>query len=244
MISGVYKIQHTESGRLYVGSSKDVLYRLRKHKERLRIGKHVNASLQNAWNKHGEKLFVFEPMIICDEKDLLIYEQSIMDGYQSYKKEFGYNIRKKAESNAGLPSHRLTHKKGDRYNRLTLIELRVRHPNGNKWLCRCDCGKEKIANVSAVKYGKIRSCGCVKSEMLSTNRSLKEGEKYNRLTLISRNGKNQAGSHLWLCSCECGGSVTASASRIKRGALKSCGCLVVEKCREIAKKYNLSRAKR
>lgn len=35
MKSGIYKIVHTASGRLYIGSSIDVLTRIRKHKERL-----------------------------------------------------------------------------------------------------------------------------------------------------------------------------------------------------------------
>ena len=29
------------------------------------------------------------------------------------------------------------------------------------WLCRCDCGNEKIINISNIKSGKTKSCGCL-----------------------------------------------------------------------------------
>lgn len=47
---------------------------------------------------------------------------------------------------------------GQRLGRLTVLH-RV---TGKGWLCRCDCGAEKIVTSTAVK-----SCGCLKSEMIS-----------------------------------------------------------------------------
>lgn len=35
-----------------------------------------------------------------------------------------------------------------------------------KWLCMCDCGREKVTVGSYLKAGKVKSCGCFKSEFM------------------------------------------------------------------------------
>lgn len=45
------------------------------------------------------------------------------------------------------------------------------------------------------------------------------GRKYNLLTVRGRDGK------FYLAVCECGGEIKVSASNIKSGNTKSCGCL-------------------
>ncbi len=57
---GVYIIRHVESGRCYVGSSKNIQVRWNKHREDLRKGKHHSPTLQRAWNKYSETAFLFE----------------------------------------------------------------------------------------------------------------------------------------------------------------------------------------
>jgi AP2 domain. len=55
---------------------------------------------------------------------------------------------------------------GKRFGRLFVIG---RAPNKGKdtvWLCRCDCGTEKVVRGNDIKRGKIESCGCLHSEML------------------------------------------------------------------------------
>lgn len=51
---------------------------------------------------------------------------------------------------------------GIRSGRLVMIK-RVESPNGRKgvfWLCKCDCGKEKISRGDVVARGQVISCGC------------------------------------------------------------------------------------
>lgn len=223
--SGIYKIECTMNGRKYIGSSKDVLYRLRKHKERLRIGKHVNKALQNGFSTYGEECFLFEPMFFCKTEELLAYEQLVMDCYKTTIKPYGYNIRKKAESNSGIDSKSMMHRSGDKYNRLTLISLAEKNPNGNKWLCQCECGKETVATVSAVKYGKIKSCGCYKTETIKLRRKHQAGERYNYLTLVNFEYKGSKILNYWKALCDCGNEIVTPVSRIIRGKIKSCGCL-------------------
>lgn len=49
---------------------------------------------------------------------------------------------------------------GVRYNRLTAVEYK----GEQKWLFRCDCGKEVILHSASVKRGNTKSCGCLKME--------------------------------------------------------------------------------
>lgn len=54
---------------------------------------------------------------------------------------------------------------GQRYGRLIAIS-RVENDRWNnaKWLCQCDCGKEKIINGMDLNRGTVQSCGCLKSD--------------------------------------------------------------------------------
>lgn len=53
------------------------------------------------------------------------------------------------------------------------------------------------------------------------------GQKHNKLTVLEKVGRNEIGV-LWSCTCECGNVVVVAATHIKRGRVKSCGCLKVE----------------
>lgn len=50
------------------------------------------------------------------------------------------------------------------------------------------------------------------------------GEKFGRLTVLSRAENSPAGRLRWLCSCECGGTVTVQRGDLRSGHTKSCGC--------------------
>lgn len=55
---------------------------------------------------------------------------------------------------------------GDRFGNLTVIAYAGRikinkKENRKHWICKCDCGQEKICNDSLLKNGSIKSCGCL-----------------------------------------------------------------------------------
>lgn len=100
--AGVYEIRNTLNNKVYVGSSVNVKRRLAAHRQHLRRGQHATAHLQASWAKHGEAAFEFKQLIVCDKKDVLFYEQRIMDGFKSNQKEFGYNKRIVVETCAGM----------------------------------------------------------------------------------------------------------------------------------------------
>jgi hypothetical protein len=53
---------------------------------------------------------------------------------------------------------------GEKYGRLTVVSRVVTGKPGVKWLCRCDCGKEKIVSTGSLRHSGTRSCGCLKRE--------------------------------------------------------------------------------
>lgn len=53
---------------------------------------------------------------------------------------------------------------GQKFNMLTVLSFQGYHPSHrfNLWLCRCDCGREKIIPGFCLLRGSPRSCGCLK----------------------------------------------------------------------------------
>lgn len=225
MKSGVYKIEHIASGRIYVGSSSDFKTRLRKHREALNRRKHQNSALQNAWNSHGGNAFAFAPLLICSKNDLIFYEQAAINAFRAATKPYGYNIRKIAESNLGVPSGALTYRSGDKYGRLTLISQE--EVGSSMWLCSCECGNEVTVRSASMRQGNTLSCGCYRKEKLSKLKTQhKPGDRFGRLTLVSLHelAAHNNGCHKWLCKCDCGNDHIVNISVLKCGRSKSCGC--------------------
>ena len=52
---------------------------------------------------------------------------------------------------------------GKKYNKLKVISFYDITNNGSRWLCECDCGKQKVIAASQLKRGTTKSCGCLRS---------------------------------------------------------------------------------
>lgn len=67
-----------------------------------------------------------------------------------------------------------------RFGRLVAIEPAVKSKNGWKWLCKCDCGNEKLVYKHLLTSSHTTSCGCYhKKRIHETHR--KHGEAQTRL---------------------------------------------------------------
>lgn len=146
--SGIYEIVNTVNGKRYVGSAVIFKRRWSFHKAQLKMGTHHNGWLQRSWIRHGGESFVFRILILCDKKNLIMYEQIAIDGLNPE-----YNIQRVAGSALGVslpksPEHRKKLSEalmGHRFNagipkseahRRKLSEVRTGVPNpknlGNK----------------------------------------------------------------------------------------------------------------
>jgi group I intron endonuclease len=77
---GIYKIMNTKNGKFYIGSTTMRVYkRLQHHYEMLKVGKHKNQHLQNAWNLYGIDAFQFIVEENLEKSDCLKREQELID---------------------------------------------------------------------------------------------------------------------------------------------------------------------
>lgn len=57
---------------------------------------------------------------------------------------------------------------GKRFSRLVVIsEADRKQGQTSRWLCKCDCGNEKIIKGNHLTSGLTKSCGCLRSEIIS-----------------------------------------------------------------------------
>lgn len=55
---------------------------------------------------------------------------------------------------------------GQRFARLTVVRRVDNAGKLARWLCRCDCGTERIVYATNLVHGKTKSCGCISKELL------------------------------------------------------------------------------
>lgn len=55
---------------------------------------------------------------------------------------------------------------GHRYGSLVVMAEAPARSGRRRWLCRCDCGVEKVIGQTNLRHGKTQSCGCRKREVL------------------------------------------------------------------------------
>jgi hypothetical protein len=53
---------------------------------------------------------------------------------------------------------------GNRYGRLLVLDRTANLGKEPRWLCRCECGTEKLVLGLSLKSGSTRSCGCLAVE--------------------------------------------------------------------------------
>lgn len=97
----------------------------------------------------------------------------------------------------------------------------------SRWLCRCDCGNEKVILGSSLVTGHTKSCGCL-SKRYKVNDSDMIGKKFGMLTVVSRaeSHKIPSGSvyDKWNCVCDCGNTTVSFGRQLRTGCTQSCGC--------------------
>ena len=113
MPSGVYSIENTVTGSVYVGSAVDVSARWRAHRSSLSTHGKSPPKLQRAWDKHGPAAFKFSVLEVCEKAVLLATEQRWIDTLAPR-----YNTRKTATSNLGVVWTAQTNKAKGRPKRL------------------------------------------------------------------------------------------------------------------------------
>lgn len=82
VLKGVYSIVCEGNGKGYIGSSKNIQYRWKRHLRQLRKGNHENPHLQYTFNKYGESSFKFSIVELlpgASPKEIREVEQIYLD---------------------------------------------------------------------------------------------------------------------------------------------------------------------
>jgi hypothetical protein len=107
---------------------------------------------------------------------------------------------------------------GKKYGKITINRYFETRKNRTFWECTCDCGKNFITNSVDIRNGKVKSCGCLKINNLA-------GKKFGKI-LIRKYIEVKKGVAYWECQCDCGNIFIGAGCDIKRGYIKSCGCIL------------------
>lgn len=93
--TGIYGILNTITSKWYIGSSIELSKRMGRHLWELRKGVHHSAKLQRSFDKHGESAFQFKILLVCEAKDVEMFETRAIKAYDSYLN--GYNVAAEAK---------------------------------------------------------------------------------------------------------------------------------------------------
>jgi hypothetical protein len=113
---------------------------------------------------------------------------------------------------------------GMRFTRLVVIKEIESDSNGHRqYLCKCDCGNDKVVTRQHLQKGSVKSCGCLKRDSEDLT-----GQKFGRWTVIEKTKTRGHGVVYYLCECECGTRREVLNRGLKYGKSLSCGCLTRE----------------
>lgn len=136
---------------------------------------------------------------------------------------------------------------GKKFGHWTVLERAENKGRKVAWLCKCQCGKEKVVLGDSLRRGASTSCGCMSNTEKKCAAARKNiisaqtsntidltGQRFGRLTVICRDSR-KGEQAFWKCQCDCGNEVVVGSYNLRSGGTKSCGCYKKEVCSNLGK---------
>lgn len=117
---------------------------------------------------------------------------------------------------------------GEVYNNLTITGTDKNNPKNV--MVQCTCGNSKSVIFNSLILYKIKACGCLGKAKSAI------GEIHNRYTITKDLPQIQYGKGRYRrveAICQCGSIRELTYQDLKKGKIKSCGCLASEKIRKV-----------
>jgi len=114
--------------------------------------------------------------------------------------------------------------KEQKYDKLLVVEkYKSDDKYDNRWLCKCDCGKENVIVTDYnLKTGRVKDCGCSEDKPINLLNN-----KYEKLLVVEK-----LKGEKWKCLCDCGNERIVTTNMLINSKAKSCG-----KCARGESKY-------
>jgi len=100
-----------------------------------------------------------------------------------------------------LAMGKLINLKGKKFGRLTVIKRAENNKWGyTRWLCKCDCGNEKVVDGNSLRNGHTKSCGCLRKDLIrgsNKERSLPLGLANMRIIMSLYKWQAKKRGHKW-----------------------------------------------
>jgi group I intron endonuclease len=135
---GIYCIKNVKNGKIYVGSSSDILNRIRQHKNQLKMNVHGNNHLQSSYNKYGMSCFNFSILKITSEECKISNEIYYIHKLNCLNPKIGYNKASIIENTSGYKWSEASRLKLSKSKKGTKM-----HPNTLASLIKANTGSKK-----------------------------------------------------------------------------------------------------
>ena len=127
---------------------------------------------------------------------------------------------------------------GKRFGHLVVLALHPERSRGRKprprWICRCNCGGERVVLGRKLRSGATTSCRCHRFIDLT-------GKRFGRWGVLGLHPERPRVGEgpRWHCRCDCGTERIVRGFSLQSRRSKSCGCVA----RERFTKHGLSRTR-
>ena len=185
------------------------------------------------------KLEVLASAGVCGHTKLTLYKCKCDCG--TLKDIIGVYLGRKVNDCGCVPGKHRKINIGDRFGKLEVLELIGARTYGSKDLrmykCKCDCGTLK--DIPGVYLGKVVSdCGCLRR---TNEKKIALGTVFGRLEVMNKIEEKIGGEYYYLCMCNCGESKKIRGSDLRKGRVKSCGCMSKERLNSYRKEVFVER---
>jgi len=139
---GIYLIKNIENNKVYIGASKNMVFRIIQHRSDLKCNRHRRKNLQEDYNKHGFMAFEYLILEDCDEWLLDEREKYWIEHYDAVNK--GYNLANGGHNGFGKDNYMFGKTHTDEFKKKMSERLQGHTINlGKKWT---EEHKQKIAD--------------------------------------------------------------------------------------------------
>jgi group I intron endonuclease len=187
ILSGIYSITNTINGKVYYGSSNNIIGRFGSHKKALKYNIHGNRHLQFSWNKYGPSAFKFDIVKEVPVEQLFDVEQSYLDKCKETP-DLYYNISYSAD----CPNRGRKMKPFSEEHRRKLSEWQLGKP---KW------SEEQKRQMSLSRLGTVESQEH-KDNISNALKGKPKSEEHNAHVSAALMGRKLSAEHISrLCEC-------------------------------------------